>query len=107
MLNRRRVLIQQKTPPGSKMILYVHVTPNAREARVTKLSETSLEVKIDERAEGGKANKRLLEILSEYFNVPKSAIVIVRGTKSRDKVVELMERPRNKTTAQQHKIFFL
>jgi uncharacterized protein len=82
------------------MIIKVHVTPNSREARVTRVSEGSLEVKVNEPPEGGKANKRLQEMLSEYFNVPKSKIVIVRGTKSRDKIVNIIEYARNKTTAQ-------
>ena len=51
------------------------------------MDEASLEVKVDERATGGRANKRLVEILSEYFKVPKSRISIVSGEKSRDKVV--------------------
>jgi len=72
------------------MLIRVRVTPNAKEVRVTKTSEDSFEVKVDERATGGRANKRLLEILSEHFNVPKSKILIVRGAKSIDKMVEII-----------------
>ncbi len=74
----------------NEMLIKVRVTPNAREARVTKVSEENYEVKVDERAEGGQANKRLLEILSEHFRVPKSKIFIVKGTRSRDKFVEVI-----------------
>lgn len=72
------------------MLITVRVTSNAREPRVTKTSETSFEVRVDERAEGGRANKRLVEILSKHFDVPKSRITILRGLKSRDKVVEIL-----------------
>ena len=72
------------------MLIKVHVIPNAKEARVTKLSETDFDVKVDEKAEGGRANKRLVEIMSEHFKVPKSQIVIRSGTKSRDKVLEII-----------------
>ncbi len=71
------------------MQIKVRVTPNAREVRVTKVSEESYEVKVDERADGGRANKRLLEVLSKHFKVPKSKVFIVRGIKSRDKIVEI------------------
>ena len=71
------------------MQIKVRVTPSAREVRVTKISEDSYEVKVDERADGGRANKRLLEILSKHFKVPKSKVIIVRGIKSRDKIVEI------------------
>ena len=71
------------------MQIKVRVTPSAREVRVTKISEDSYEVKVDERADGGRANKRLLEILSKHFKVPKSKVFIMRGIKSRDKIVEI------------------
>lgn len=73
------------------MLIKVRVTPNAKVAAVTKIDETSYEVKVDERAEGGRANKRLLEILSKQLNVPKSKISIMSGNKSRDKVIQIVQ----------------
>lgn len=58
--------------------------------QLTKISDNSYEVNIDEIPVDGRANKRLLEILSEHFMVPKSRISIVRGPKSRDKVIEII-----------------
>ncbi len=72
------------------MLIKVHVTPNAKEPRVVKLDEASYEVKVDERATGGRANRRLLEILSEHFRVPRSRVLIVKGAKSRDKILEII-----------------
>jgi len=70
------------------------VTPNSREARVVRVSEDYFEVRVDEKAVGGRANKRLLEVLAEHFKVPKSRISILRGTKSRNKIVQvILERP--------------
>ena len=77
------------------MLIRVLVTPNAKEAKVTKISETDYEVRVDERAVEGKANKKLIEILAEHFSVPKSKISIVKGTKSRDKIIEvILDSPR-------------
>jgi len=72
------------------MLIRVYVTPNAREAYVVKVSEDYFEVRVDERAAGGRANKRLLEILAEHFKVQKSRISIVKGTKSRNKIVQVI-----------------
>jgi len=72
------------------MIIRVHVTPNSREARVTRVGEANFEVKVDEKAMDGRANKRLVEILSEHLKVPKSKITIVSGARSRDKVLEVI-----------------
>ncbi len=81
------------------MLIRVRVALNAKEARVTKTGETSFEVRVDEKPVGSRANRRLLEILSEHFNVPKSRITIVRGAKSRDKIVEIiLENPSNLLT---------
>ncbi|MGA2874366.1 MAG: DUF167 domain-containing protein [Nitrososphaerales archaeon] len=71
------------------MLIRVSVTSNSKKASVTKISETELEVRVDEAAVQGRANKRLVEILSTHFNVPKSKIRIVRGAKSRDKIVDV------------------
>ena len=71
------------------MLVNVRVTSGAKEARVTKTGEASFEVRVDEKTIGGRANKRLLEILSDHFGVPKSRIAIVRGLKSRDKTVDI------------------
>jgi uncharacterized protein len=71
------------------MLIQVYVTPNAREARVVRVSEGQFEVRVDERAVRGRANKRLLEILAEHFKVPKSRIAILKGTKTRNKTVQV------------------
>jgi len=72
------------------LLIRVYVTPNATEASVVRVSEDYFEVRVDERAVGGRANKRLLEILAEHFKVQKSRITIVRGTKSRNKIVQVI-----------------
>ncbi len=71
------------------MLINVRVTPNSKKVSVVRVDETTFEVRVDERAIGGAANKRLLEILSEYLRVPRSRIVIVRGAKSRDKILNV------------------
>lgn len=72
------------------MRIKVHVIPNAKEARVVEVTSTNLEVKVDERAVDGRANRRLISILSEHFNVRKSKVSIIKGAKSRDKLVEIV-----------------
>ncbi len=71
------------------MLIKVHVTPNAREISVTKVDESAFEVRVDERAVHGRANKKLVEIMAEHLGVPKSRVLIVRGAKTRDKIIEV------------------
>ena len=72
------------------MLIRVYVTPNAKETRVVKVSDDYFEVRINEMAVGGRANKRLLEILAEHFKVKKSRIFILKGRKTRNKLVQVI-----------------
>lgn len=69
------------------LFLKVHVVPNARDAGVVKIDLDTLEVRVDARAERGRANKRLLELVSEYLGVPRSKVMLVAGARSRDKTI--------------------
>jgi uncharacterized protein (TIGR00251 family) len=72
------------------MLIRVYVSPNAREARVVRVSDDYFEVRVDEMAVGGRANKRLLEILADHFKVQRSRISILKGAKTRDKLVQVI-----------------
>src|SRR6266702_1685002 len=75
------------------MLIRVHVTSNAKEARVVKVGDDSFVVRVDQRLVNGRANKRLLEILAKHFVVPKSKIFITKGMKSKDKIVQVNLEP--------------
>lgn len=66
----------------------IKVIPNAKKAKVLQAGEL-FKVYVNAPAVDGKANKALIEVLSEHFNIRKSAIKIVRGEKSREKIVEI------------------
>ncbi len=72
------------------MKITVKAIPNAKKAEV-KEQDGVLRVKIDLPPIDGKANKRLIEILAEYFSIPKSRIKIIRGGSSKNKVIEILE----------------
>lgn len=40
--------------------------------------------------EDGKANKDVVDMLAEHFNLPKSAISILRGATSKKKIIKIM-----------------
>ncbi len=78
------------------MRLNISVIPNSRKSEVIKLSDSSFKVKVDAPPVEGKANSRLITILSDYFNVPKSSITIVKGSLSKRKVIEIDDNILNK-----------
>lgn len=70
------------------MIFEVRVVPNAKKVSVAEWGGKYF-VHLTSRAEGGKANKELIEVLADHLEVRKTAVRIIRGTKSREKVVEV------------------
>jgi uncharacterized protein (TIGR00251 family) len=67
--------------------LTVKVTPNAGRNEITGLTGDILRVRIAAPPEKGKANKELIDFLSEGLGVKKSDISIVSGLASRNKVI--------------------
>jgi len=70
------------------MLVHVRVQPNSAREGIEKEGDV-LVVKVSAPPRAGKANRRLIELLSKYYGVPKSGIEIIRGAKSRDKVVKI------------------
>jgi len=67
----------------------IKVIPKARRAGVTQNADGSLTVKLNTAPEKGKANRELIDLLAEWFDVAKSDLEIVRGLTSRNKLVRI------------------
>jgi len=65
----------------------VRVISNARKNKV-KQEAQGLKVYLTAPPVEGKANRLLLKILAEYFNCRDSDLKIVRGEKSKDKLIQ-------------------
>lgn len=69
----------------------VKVKPGARKSEVLLIAENLITVAVHAIPEKGKANKELIQLLSEYFKVPKSRVVILKGETGRNKIVEIID----------------
>lgn len=65
----------------------IKVIPNAKKNEVVE--GDIFKVYVHAPPVDGKANKAVVTVLSEYFKVRKSAVRIIRGEKSKGKVVEI------------------
>jgi len=68
------------------------VTPRAASNAVVGWQDErreELSLKVTAPAEGGKANAAVIRLLAEELNIPKSALQIQRGTRSRHKLISL------------------
>ncbi|MDD4954049.1 MAG: DUF167 domain-containing protein [Candidatus Omnitrophica bacterium] len=70
------------------MRIEVRVTPKASRDLIKKETEI-LKVYLTKPACEGLANARLIELLSDYLKVKKYQIKIIRGHKTRSKLIEV------------------
>ena len=55
------------------------------------ISEDEIAVYLREKPHDGEANGSLIKILAKYYDVAKSCVVIKKGQKSHQKVVEIIK----------------
>ena len=73
----------------NQLILTVRVSPNARRSGFDGLFNNALRVALQAPPVDGKANAALIEFLSDFFDLRKSAITLLSGETSRMKRVSL------------------
>jgi hypothetical protein len=67
----------------------VTVKPSSKSPSVTELTEDAFHAAVREPSRDGKANRALIELLARHFGIAKSTIKIVRGHRSRHKIIDL------------------
>ncbi|MBI1977846.1 MAG: DUF167 domain-containing protein [Candidatus Omnitrophica bacterium] len=71
------------------MKIFVTVKPNAKENRLEKIDETHFKALVKAPPKEGKANQAVIQLLSEYFKLPKLCFSLVSGETSRTKAFKL------------------
>jgi len=66
--------------------LRVRVKPGSRKESIERAGDGSLVIKVREPAIEGRANDAAIAALAELYKVPKSAIRLLSGARSRNKV---------------------
>jgi len=69
------------------MLFKIKVFPGSRKEKIVKTAKDELRIYTKKRAEHGKANKRVFEMLSQYFKFSK--IKLVKGGKRSNKIFEI------------------
>lgn len=71
------------------MKITVQVKPNSRKESVEQVSDGSYVVRVNAPPVEGAANLRVVELLAEFFDKPKSSISLVSGHRSKRKIFEI------------------
>ncbi len=73
------------------MKLHINVKPRSKVECIEKISEFEYVVKVNAMPVDGAANIRVIELLSEYFACSKSKVRLLKGTKSKKKIFEIID----------------
>ena len=66
----------------------IKVKPGTSQEKIVEKSEGEFIVYLRAKAHDGEANEALVKLLSKHFKVPKTTIKIIRGAKSKNKIIE-------------------
>jgi len=71
------------------MFINIKVITNAAKNGITKQGKGQYLVKVTATAERGKANKKVMELIAEYFDISKMDILIVKGKYNSKKTLNI------------------
>lgn len=72
------------------MKIIVKARTNAKQQKVEKIGENEFLVSVCQPPVEGKANKAIIEALSDFFHIPKSRFRIKLGESSKNKIIEIV-----------------
>ncbi len=67
----------------------VHISPNAHSNSIKIREDGTLHIYVNAPPEKGKANEKLITILSDWLGISKKEIQIVQGHSSKSKLLEI------------------
>ncbi len=73
------------------MIVQVTVKPGSRKGPLVVEEGDGLVVYLREKPHDGEANTALVKLLAEHFGVAKSCVMILKGSKNHQKLVEIIK----------------
>ncbi len=71
-------------------LINIKVKTNSKISKIIKIDEDKYEVSLKSLPIDNKANQELKEVLASYFHVPKSSITILKGIKSKNKLLKIV-----------------
>ncbi|MBI5815331.1 MAG: YggU family protein [Nitrospinae bacterium] len=67
----------------------VHVAPRASKSQIAGVHNDALKIRLAAPPVDGAANDELVKYLAKHFGVPRSAVAIISGHASRNKLVRI------------------
>ena len=77
----------------NEIILTIYLQPGAKKSEICGMHDSNIKIKVNSPPIDGKANEALIQFLSDFLSLPKSAIRLISGHKSRIKRVGITGMP--------------
>ena len=71
------------------MFIKIKVQTNCKKEEIIKRGENSFLIKVKEKPIQGRANDRILEMISEHLSIEVKKIRIIKGSKMPNKLLEI------------------
>jgi uncharacterized protein (TIGR00251 family) len=71
------------------MLIKVKVFPGAKKEEIIKKKKDSFEIWVKEKPIKGQANQAVIDALTNYFQVPRQKIRLIKGWQERNKIFEI------------------
>lgn len=71
------------------MKITVHVKTKTGQAKIEQTDEDQYKVWLKSAPVKGKANRELVKLLADYFNVTQSSVRVIIGKTAREKLIEI------------------
>ncbi|MGB3861275.1 MAG: DUF167 domain-containing protein [Candidatus Aminicenantaceae bacterium] len=69
--------------------LSVKVHPRSRKQEITKIDENTYKIHVTSAPSKGEANQEVCKLIARFLGVPVSRVKIIRGHKSRNKLITI------------------
>ena len=74
-----------------RSLINVNVHPGAKKAGIEKISSDEFKIRVLAPPVKGEANKEVIRLIADYYDIPPSRVTIIRGHKSRRKLVAIKQ----------------
>jgi hypothetical protein len=75
-----------------EMLIKAKVFPKSAKAGVIQKSPDTLMIRTKAKAEAGQANAEVLDLVAKHLAVPVSFLRIIKGLRSRNKIIEVRDK---------------
>ena len=72
------------------MLIKVKVFPGSKKEGIVKKKNDSFDVKVREKPARGEATRAVINVLSNFFDIPKNKVKLIKGFRKRNKIFEII-----------------